>query len=459
MSPISTNPATTAAELGADLRAGRLDACDLIEATLDAIAAHPDKAIFTEVTAERARKEAHAARARLKAGLPLSPLDGVPVAWKDLFDVEGRVTTAGSVVLKSNPPAREDAALLKAAGRAGLVLVGLVNMTEFAYSGIGLNPHFGTPRNPRDPNVHRAPGGSSSGSGVVVAARLTPIAIGTDTGGSIRVPASFNGVVGYKPSTGRFPMDGAFPLSRTLDTLGPLAQTVEDCALIDAALRGALTPEALRRDVAGLRVFVPQTLVLDGLQDAVAANFEASIARLAAAGAKIERRPLPQLAAIPELIAKHGHLLGAEALQVHRARIAGPDAERIDRRVVKRIRLAERMTAVDLVEVLQARARLIAEANAEIGDAIVAFPTTPHVAMPIAPLEADDEVFARENMTTLRNTMVGNFLDWCGVAIPNGVDKQGMPTSLLFSATHGRDAAVLSAALSAEALIRGSIRQ
>ena len=455
MPTTSKTPPLTAAALGADLRAGRLDACDLIEATLDAIAAHPDKAVFTEVTAARARKEALAARARLKAGFPLSPLDGVPVAWKDLFDVEGRVTTAGSQVLKSNPPARGDAALLKAAGRAGLVLVGLVNMTEFAYSGIGLNPHFGTPRNPRDPNVHRAPGGSSSGSGVAVAAGLTPLAIGTDTGGSVRVPASFNGVVGYKTSTGHFPMEGAFPLSRTLDTLGPLAHTVEDCALADAALRGAPAPEARRRDVADLRILVPQTLVFDGLQDEVAANFEAAIERLAAAGAKIERRPMPQLAAIFEVIAKHGHLLGAEALHVHRALVMGPEAGRIDRRVVTRIRLAERMTAVDLVEVLQTRARLIAEANAAIGDAIIAFPTTPHVAMPIAPLEADDDIFARDNVKTLRNTMVGNFLDWCGVAIPNGVDAQGMPTSFLLSATHGRDTAVLSAALSAEALIRG----
>ncbi|MBV8471860.1 MAG: hypothetical protein JO234_00470, partial [Hyphomicrobiales bacterium] len=335
-----------------------------------------------------------------------------------------------------------------------LVLVGLLNMTEFAYSGIGLNPHFGTPRNPRDPNTHRAPGGSSSGSGVAVAAGLTPVAIGTDTGGSIRVPASFNGVVGYKPSTGRFPMDGVFPLSRTLDSLGPLARSVEDCVLTDAALRGALTPEARRRDIADLRILVPQTLVFDGVQDAVAANFEASLTRLAAAGAKIERRPLPQLAAIPELIAKNGHLLGAEALHLHQARVAGPDAERIDRRVVKRIRAAAAMTAVDLVEVMQTRARLIAEANAEIGEAIVAFPTTAHVAMPIAPLEADDDIFARENQMTLRNTMVGNFLDWCGVAMPNGVDKQGMPTSLLLSATHGRDTAVLSAALSVEALVR-----
>ncbi len=286
------NPSVTATRLGADLRAGRIDPCDLIESTLAAIKASPDQAIFTEVTADRARREALASRARLKAGSPLSPLDGVPCAWKDLFDVEGRVTTAGSRVLESNAPAKEDAALLQAAGRAGLVLVGLVNMTEFAYSGIGLNPHFGTPRNPRDPKTARSPGGSSSGSGVAVAAGLTTLAIGTDTGGSIRVPASFNGVVGYKSSTGRFPMRGVFPLSRTLDTLGPLAQTVEDCVLADAALRGKASSEAARRPLSDLRVFVPETLVFDGCQEAVLVNFERALAALAAAGARDRARGL-----------------------------------------------------------------------------------------------------------------------------------------------------------------------
>jgi aspartyl-tRNA(Asn)/glutamyl-tRNA(Gln) amidotransferase subunit A len=454
MSSSAGHSARTAAELGAELRSGRLDACDLIERTLDAIKSHPDKAIFTEVTADRARREARAARARLRSGLALSALDGVPMAWKDLFDVEGRVTTAGSIVLKGEAPAPRDAALLRAAVGAGMVTLGLVNMTEFAYSGIGLNPHYGTPRNPRDPNVARSPGGSSSGSGVVVAAGLSPLAIGTDTGGSVRVPASFNGVVGYKSSTGHYPMDGVFPLSRTLDTLGPLAHTVEDCVLVDAALRGVLVPEARRGTAEGLRIFVPETLVFEGCEPAVLANFEAAIERLARAGARIERRPLPQLAAIPELIAKHGHLLGAEAMHLHKNRVLGADAARMDRRVVRRIRLAEGMTAVDLVEVQQARARLIAQSEATIGDAILAFPTTPNVAMAIAPLEADDDLFFRENAKSLRNTMVGNFLDWCGVAIPSGADKDGMPTSLLLSAPHGRDTAVLSAALAAEPIIR-----
>ena len=344
----------TAAELGADLRSGRMDACDLVERTLDAISSYGDPAIFTEVTAQRARKEASAARGRLRAGRPLSPLDGVPMAWKDLFDVEGRVTTAGSVVLKGGAPAARDAALLRAAVASGMVTIGLVNMTEFAYSGIGLNPHYGTPRNPRDRAVARSPGGSSSGSGVAVAADLVPLAIGTDTGGSVRIPASFNGVVGYKTSTGRYPMDGVFPLSATLDTLGPLANTVEDCILVDAALRGALVPEARRAPVETLRIVVPETVVLDGCEPEVTANCEAAIERMAAAGARVERRPLPALAAIYELVGKYGNLVGAEALQLHQGRVFGPDAARMDRRVVSRILLAQKMTAVDLVEVLQA---------------------------------------------------------------------------------------------------------
>jgi aspartyl-tRNA(Asn)/glutamyl-tRNA(Gln) amidotransferase subunit A len=357
-------------------------------------------------------------------------------------------------VLARDPPAKEDAALIKAAGRAGLVMIGLLNMTEFAYSGIGLNPHFGTPRNPRDLNIARSPGGSSSGSGVVVAAGLTPLAMGTDTGGSVRVPASFNGVVGYKSSTGHFPMEGVFPLSRTLDTIGPLAHTVEDCVLADAALRGENPAKAHAAPVRDLRLFVPETIVLDGCQDAVLANFEAAVARLEAQGARIERGPMPELAAISELTAKHGSLLGVEALHVHKGRVNGPHAERMDKRVVARIRLAESMTAVDLVEILETRKRLIRKANDRIGDRIIAFPTTPNVAMPIAPLEADFAVFVRENLKTLRNTSFGNFLDWCCVAIPSGADAEGMPTSFLLSATHGRDTDVLSAALSAERLIR-----
>ena len=445
----------TAADLARKLRKGQVDAVDLAEEAFDRIETVGDPAIFVETVRKRAMAEARAARKRLQDGAPASLLDGVPVAWKDLFDMQGRVTTAGSVVLKNDPPAKKDAALVAAGKAAGLVSIGCLNMTEFAYSGIGLNPHYGTPRNPNDKAVHRSPGGSSSASGVVVAAGIVPLAIGTDTGGSIRIPASFNGVVGYKSSTGQYPMDGVFPLSRSLDTLGPLAHSVEDCVIADAVLRGLKKPRVKAAGVKGLRILVPETVVFDGCEDAVAKNFEASLARLARAGAKVRRMKMPVLQDILDLIAARGHLLGAEALAVHWDRVKGPDAARMDARVVKRILLAEKMTAVDLVLFMEARKRMIAATEALMEDALIAFPTTPHVAMPIAPLEADHDVFFRNNAKTLRNTMLGNFLDWCGVSIPNGTDANGMPTAFLFSAAHGQDAAVLSVALGAEDIIRG----
>lgn len=445
----------TVAELAAKLRKGKLDAVELTESVLDGIAKCDDKAIFIDMLPDRARAEAKAARRRLKAGEPASLVDGVPIGWKDLFDIKGRVTTAASVVLKSSPPATADAALVQAGAKAGMVSVGALNMTEFAYSGIGLNPHYGTPRNPHDQKVHRSPGGSSSASGVVVAKGLLPVAIGTDTGGSIRIPASFNGVVGFKTSTGRYPMDGVFPLSRSYDTLGPLAQTVEDCALVDAVLRGQKKLGVKKAEVSGRTFIVPTNVMFDGIEDAVAANFESALSRISKAGGKIKRVAFPAFDAILKLVSTRGNILGAEALHVHQSRVYGPDAARMDQRVVQRIRLAEKMTAVDLVEIMYQRQQLIAATTQLIGDGVVVCPTTPHVAMAIAPLEADVEEFFRVNAKTLRNTMLGNFLDWCGLSIPSGFDRDGMPTGFLFSAPHGRDGDILSIGLALEAVVRG----
>jgi aspartyl-tRNA(Asn)/glutamyl-tRNA(Gln) amidotransferase subunit A len=445
----------TVAQLTSQLRKGKLDAVDLTESVLDGIAKCNDPAIFITLLPERARSEAKAARKRLKAGNPASPLDGVPIGWKDLFDLKGRVTTAGSVVLESDPPAGADAALVQAGAKAGLISIGALNMTEFAYSGIGLNPHYGTPRNPHDTKLHRSPGGSSSGSGVVVAKGLLPVAIGSDTGGSIRVPASFNGIVGYKSSTGHYPMDGVFPLSRTYDVLGPLAQTVEDCVLVDAVLCGLKKPAVKKTDVKGRTFLVPDNVMFDGIEDAVATNFENALSRISKAGGKIKRKPFPAFEAILQLMTTRGTILGAEALHVHWDRVHGPDAECMDKRVVQRIKSAEKMKAVDLVEIMVQRQQLIAATTALIGDAIVVCPTTPHVAMAIAPLEADMEEFFRVNAKTLRNTMLGNFLDWCGLSIPSGVDRDGMPTGFLLSAPHGRDGDMLSVGLALEAAVRG----
>jgi aspartyl-tRNA(Asn)/glutamyl-tRNA(Gln) amidotransferase subunit A len=445
----------SATGIAKDLREGRLDAVELAERTLDAIRTHPDQAIFIDLLADRALREAQASRRRLRDGSPASALDGVPIGWKDLFDIEGRVTKAASLVLRDDPPARLDADLVTAAQTAGIVSVGALNMTEFAYSGIGINPHYGTPRNPNGTGPARAPGGSSSATGVVVAAGLLPLAIGTDTGGSVRIPASFNGVVGYKSSTGRYSMRGVFPLSRTLDTLGPIANTVADCALLDAVMRGREPLSAAGIEPGRLQLIVPTNVVFDGIEPAVAENFESALDRVARAGARVVRRAVPQFDALLSLIARRGHVLTAEALHVHWDRVKGPAAASMDPRVVRRILMAEKMTAVDLVEVMYRRGLLIDEVAAEAGDAFFAFPTTPNVAMEIAPLEADQEVFFEANFRTLRNTMIGNFLDWCGVQVPSGRDGDGMPTGFLLSATHGRDDEVLAAAETLEPLIRG----
>ena len=445
----------TVRHLSRELREGRRDPVDLVAEVFDRIAAHGDPALFIRTLRPRAEAEARAARERLRSGNPASLADGVPMAWKDLFDLYGTVTTAGSAVLRDAPPATADAALVTAAMRAGMVSVGAVNMTEFAYSGIGLNPHYGTPRNPRDPVVARSPGGSSSGSGAVVAAGIVPVSIGTDTGGSIRIPAAFNGVVGYKTSVGHYPMDGVFPLSRTLDSLGPLAQTVDDCVLTDAALRGLRQPQAEAAAMASLDFVVPDTLMFDDLSPAVAANFDAAVQRLTAAGARVRQIALPELREVAELMGRYGPLTSAEAMDVHRDRLAGPEVDRIDPRVVRRIRMADAMSAVDLIRLYRARTDWIARIDARLGHALLICPTTPSVAMPIAPLEADVEVFFQHNFRTLRNTAIGNFLDWCGLAIPSGQDGEGMPTGFMLCAARGRDRDVLSAGLAIETVVRG----
>ena len=445
----------TVHQLAQDLREGRRDPVDLVAEVFDRITDYGDPALFIRTLRPRAEAEARAARERLRAGNPASLVDGVPVAWKDLFDLRGSVTTAGSAVLKDAAPAAQDAGLVNAAMRAGMVSVGAVNMTEFAYSGIGLNPHYGTPRNPRDRVVARSPGGSSSGSGAVVAAGIVPVAIGTDTGGSIRIPASFNGVVGYKSSVGLYPMDGVLPLSRTLDTLGPFAQTVEDCVLTDTALRGQRTPAVQPAPLAALDFVISDTHLMDDLSPAVASNFEASVNRLLAAGVRVRRIALPELRDVIGLMGRYGPLASAEAMDVHKERLNGPDADRIDPRVVRRIRMADGMSAVDLIRLYRERLDWIGRVNNRLGTAILICPTTPSVAMPIAPLEADVEVFFQQNFHTLRNTSIGNFLDWCGLSIPSGQDADGMPTGFMLSAPHGRDAAVLSAGLAIETLVRG----
>jgi aspartyl-tRNA(Asn)/glutamyl-tRNA(Gln) amidotransferase subunit A len=446
----------TLASLAVLVQSGQLDPVALTEDTLTRIENHADKSIFIGLTRDRAEREAKAASERISAGRSLGLLDGLPVAWKDLFDLAGSVTTAGSVVLKDNPPAAADAAVVAALGGAGMVSVGRTNMSEFAFSGLGVNPHYGTPRNPRSADVQRIPGGSSSGSAAAVAAGLVPLAIGTDTGGSVRIPAAMTGIVGYKATRGRYSMQGVYPLAKSLDSLGPLCRTVQDAVWVDAAMHGRAAPDIGRTDVSDLKLVIPETVVFDDAEAGVVTAFEAAISRLEKAGARITRRAFPIFAEIFALMARHGALVTAEAYALHKERLQGADAERMDQRVVARTRLGERISMTDYVAILDARQRLIAALgdNLEAGE-LMAHPTLPHVAQPIAPLLADDDLFFKVNGKTLRNTSIGNFLDGCGVSIPCGTGDAGMPVGFLLSGQRNEDGRLLSAALSAEAVIRG----
>lgn len=442
------------AQLSALLQTGALDPRDLAAWTLERIRSHDDQAIFTMILPERAMREADASARRIAAGRPLGLLDGIPVAWKDLFAIAGVPTTAGSAVLKDAPAAQDDAAVVTALGHAGMVSVGRVNMSEFAFSGLGINPHYGTPRNTRSLDVDRLPGGSSSGSGVVVAADLVPVSIGTDTGGSIRIPAAFNGVVGYKATRGRYSMRGVFPLARSLDSLGPLCRTVQDAVWVDAAMRGLPAPEIRRGHLDSLSIVVPTTVVFDGAEEGVVSAFEAAIGRLQRAGAHVRRQPFPAFERIFETMARHGPLVTAEAYALHRDRLEGPQAAMMDQRVVARARLGQKISLSDYIATLEIREALIAEVASSVGpNEIIAYPTVAHVAPATDQLLTDDALFVETNARTLRNTLIGNFLDWCGVSLPCGTGKAGMPVGLLLSAQPHHDAHLLSMALSAEAVV------
>lgn len=443
----------SAAAIGRRIAWGGVDAVEITEMFLERMAAAADSHVFIRTTAERALEQAKASAKRHREGRTLGPLDGVPVSWKDLIDIAGTPTTAGSALLREAEAAPADAAVVRNLEAAGMVSLGKVNLTEFAYSGLGLNPHFDTPTNPHDRTTPRAPGGSSSGSGVAVAMGLAPCSIGTDTGGSVRIPAAFNGVVGYKSSEGRIPKAGVFPLSDTLDTIGPLASSVEDCVLLDLAMRGALTSSVRRASVSDLELIVDEGPALDGAEDAVGANFEAVLERLSAAGARVTRRRLPLLEEVKAITREHGSLTAAEAYVVHRERVDGPQVAEIDRRVVARILGGKRMAAYDVLSIARGRERLKRQLSAELGGGLLAMPTTPITAPRIAPLEADDERFHAVNLKALSNTMIGNFLGACALAIPSGADRAGLPTSAMFHAPGGADERLLSFGLAIERVV------
>ena len=402
--------------------------------------------LFTCILAERAMAEAEASAVRWGRGAPLGPLDGVPVAWKDLFDLQGVPTTAGSNLRRhANPPA-EDCTAVRSLTQCGVVNIGKVGLSEFAYSGLGLNPHYGTPLNRSSCDGPRAPGGSSSGSAVSVSAGIVTVGMGTDTGGSIRVPAAFNGLVGFRPSSGRLDQRGVFPLSRTLDVIGPIAHTVEDCAWVDAGLRGVAAPDIVAVEPKGLHMIVPTNLVLDDAEPETLEQFEHLLTLLQQAGVHIERRSIPALDEVQRLGEQHGTITAAEAYRWHQTIVDGPDAQLIDRRVLARLQRGRSMTASDLLVLQEARSRLIANCRELLADAWLLMPTVVHVAPLVAPLDADDELFHRINLRTVRNTALGNFLDLCGISVPMGRGRANMPLGALVSGAAGQDDALFRVA-------------
>jgi len=439
----------SAAEIGRLIAEGTLDPVEVAEFFLDRIERDRGNPSFILVTRKRALEEAEGSRKRRREGRVAGLLDGVPVAWKDLVDMGGERTTAGSALFAASPPKEKDAPIVANLAAAGMVALGKTNLSEFAFSALGLNPHFGTPRNPCDATTPRIAGGSSSGGAVAVAGGLAPCAIGSDTGGSIRAPASFCGIVGFKTSEGRIDKSGVFPLSRTLDTIGPLAHTVEDCVLIDMALRGLKAAPVRALDLSGVAFVVPDKTGIDDAEPAVAANLEAAMKRLAAAGAKVASRPIRQIGAMRALSAQFGSLVAIEAYAEHRALLESGDARRMDRRVVKRA-MGGRVSAHDLISLQRGRDNLIAALADDLKGALLVLPATPMTAPAIAPLEGDDEVFRVTNLRAIHYTFLGNLFRMCGLALPSGTDAKGLPTGVQFLAPGGDDDRLLSIGLSME---------
>ncbi|HEY1721785.1 MAG TPA: amidase family protein [Magnetospirillaceae bacterium] len=437
------------AAIGRALAAGGLDAVAVTEFFLDRIEKAKSNPVFITVTAERARREAAAAAKRYKEGRTFGLLDGVPVAWKDLMDMAGSRTTAASALYRDAPVKDKDALVVTNLAAAGMVALGKTNLSEFAFSGIGANPHFGTPINPNDTKTARIPGGSTSGGAVAVAAGLAPCSIGSDTGGSVRGPASLNGITGFKTSEGRIDRTGVFMLSRTLDTIGPLAHTVEDCVLLDMALRGQMTTPVHYTDIAGLEL-VAHDDCADGLGPGVGENMEALLNRLAKAGAKVSRRKLPQIAEARAITAKLGALVTIEAYTEQRHHYESDDAKRMDQRVVSRAKMGATVTAPDLLIIQRERERLIQSLNAELGDALLVTPATPITAPAIAPLDADPDLFRKTNLHVLHFCYIGNYFRMCGLALPSGRDAGGLPTGVQFLAKGGDDERLLSLGLGLE---------
>jgi aspartyl-tRNA(Asn)/glutamyl-tRNA(Gln) amidotransferase subunit A len=400
----------------------------------------------------RVAREAAEESDRLRAaGRSRSPYQGISIAIKDLFDIAGERTRAGSRVFDDRPPATRDARVIARLRAAGFIPFGRTNMTEFAYSGLGMNAHFGTPLNPWRRDEGRIPGGSTSGGAVAVADGMAPIALGSDTGGSCRIPAAFCSIVGFKPTASRIPTTGAVPLAPSFDSIGSLGNDVESCAIIDAVLCGDAPSGARDFPVDGAKLAVPRSLVLDGLAPEVAQSFEQAVSRLSKAGARIIDLGLEELGEIPQINARGG-IVNAEAWGYHR-RIVETAAEHYDPWVLARFEVGKRMNVADYIEMRELRADLIARVAAITApfDALI-FPTVAIVPPTLDSMQ-DADFSSKANGLILRNAAVGNFLDRCAVSIPSHAPGTA-PVGLMLIGATGADRLLLALAKALEPIIR-----
>jgi aspartyl-tRNA(Asn)/glutamyl-tRNA(Gln) amidotransferase subunit A len=443
----------TLATLADDLDGGRTSARKLVDECLARIAdtAGEGARAFILVDAEAAIEAAEAMDRLREVKAAPSPFAGIPVSIKDLFDINGQVTRAGSRALDDSAPAEADASAVARLRRAGFIVIGRTNMTEFAYSGIGINPHFGTPKGAWQRSVGHVPGGSSSGAAVSVVDRMAHGALGTDTGGSCRIPAAFNGIVGFKPTQRRVPLDGGVPLSFTLDSFGPLARTVGCCAVLDAVLADESVKPLQPRSIKGMRLAVPTTVALDELEEAVARTFERALETLSRQGALIERIAVPEFLDVGVMNTKGG-FAAAESYAWHRYLIIS-HGNVYDPRVAMRILRGEAISAADYIDLLEMRKSLIARSTVRLApyDALV-LPTTANTPPRIADL-ADDKAFTAANLLALRNCTLINMIDGCAISLP--CHREGeVPVGLMLAAAGGSDRRIFELAAGMEAAIR-----
>jgi aspartyl-tRNA(Asn)/glutamyl-tRNA(Gln) amidotransferase subunit A len=451
---VTTDPRRTLAQLAADLATLRISSRELVTDCLARISSVTGEGsrTFLKVYGEQALAAADFYDRMRQQGARLSRYAGIPASVKDLFDVAGDTTLAGSTVLRGTSAADEDATVVARLKAAGFIVIGRTNMTEFAFSGLGINPHYGTPLNPWDRATGRIPGGSSSGAAVSITDAMAFGALGTDTGGSCRIPAAMCGIVGFKPTASRVPLTGAYPLSASLDSIGPLANSVTCCAVLDAILAARCPPQMPGADLTAndLRLAVLTNYVTDDLDQAVAASFERALRALKGAGARLTEVTLPELGELPG-INRNGGLSAAESYAHHRARLA-KDGSGYDPRVTARILRGSKQDAADYIELCNIRTSFMERIAKRIRkfDAVL-MPTTPITAPALSDLAADQD-YVRINALVLRNPSIVNFIDGCAISIP--CQEPGTaPVGLSLFGLQNTDRQLLSAAAAVEATL------